>query len=73
VTKNSKLSNVFFLLFFLSIAIAICFNVIDEVLEISTKSLGDLLLLFGHKKNKHQGDAKNFDNARPTTPYQKIS
>jgi hypothetical protein len=73
VTKNSKLSNIVFLLFFLSIAIAICFNVIDEVLEISIKSLGDLLLLFGHKKNKHQGDAKNFDNTRPTTPYQKIS
>jgi hypothetical protein len=73
VTKNSKLSNIVFLLFFLSIAIAICFNVIDEVLEISKKSLGDLLLLFGHEKNKHQGDAKNFDNARPTTPYQKFS
>jgi hypothetical protein len=39
VTKNSKLSNIVFLLFFLSIAIAICFNVIDEVLEINKKSL----------------------------------
>jgi hypothetical protein len=45
--------------------------VIDEVLEIN-KKLGDLLLLFGHEKNKHQGDAKNFDMARPTTPYQKF-
>jgi hypothetical protein len=69
VTKNSKLSNIVFLLFFLSIAITICFNVIDEVLEISKKSLADIFLLLGHEKSKHQGDAKNFDKARPTTPY----
>jgi hypothetical protein len=43
--------------------------VIDEVLQISIKSLGDLLLLFGREKNKHQADAKNFDNAQPTTPH----